>query len=82
VCSIVPISATVGANRIVPAVAIPHPLGDPSRPLAEERRLRRTIVESALAAVAAPVADRTRGEGARPSTGAVRPGEVADSSDR
>ncbi|GAB1428124.1 hypothetical protein MASR2M17_15520 [Aminivibrio sp.] len=31
VCTIVPISLTVGANRIVPAVAIPYPLGDPNR---------------------------------------------------
>ena len=27
-CTIVPISLTVGANRIVPTVAIPHPLGE------------------------------------------------------
>ena len=36
VCSIVPISRTVGANRIVPSVAIPHPLGDPARPPEED----------------------------------------------
>jgi betaine reductase len=29
-CTIVPISLTVGANRIVPTIAIPHPLGNPS----------------------------------------------------
>ena len=28
ICTIVPISRTVGANRIVPAIAIPHPLGN------------------------------------------------------
>ena len=28
-CTIVPISVTVGANRIVPTIAIPHPLGNP-----------------------------------------------------
>jgi betaine reductase len=28
-CTVVPISLTVGANRIVPTVAIPHPLGQP-----------------------------------------------------
>jgi len=32
ICTIVPISKTVGANRIVPAVAIPHPLGNQSCP--------------------------------------------------
>jgi len=48
VCSIVPISLTVGANRIVPAVAIPYPLGNPRLTAAEERSLRRKIVERAL----------------------------------
>ena len=51
VCTIVPISKTVGANRIVPAVAIPHPLGDPSLPIEEERALRRRLVERALEAL-------------------------------
>ena len=51
ICSIVPISRTVGATRIVPAIAIPHPLGDPSMDLEEERRLRRGLVEKALVAL-------------------------------
>ena len=51
ICSIVPISKTVGANRIVPAVAIPHPLGDPSKSAEEEKRLRRKLVEKALRAL-------------------------------
>ncbi len=51
VCSIVPISVTVGANRIVPSVAIPHPLGDPSRSAEEERSIRRALLEKALAAL-------------------------------
>jgi glycine reductase len=55
VCSIVPISETVGANRIVPSVAIPHPLGDPGRTIEEERSIRRVLVEKALAALATTV---------------------------
>jgi glycine reductase len=55
VCSIVPISRTVGASRIVPAVAIPHPLGDPALPADAERALRRRLVERALEAVATAV---------------------------
>jgi glycine reductase len=47
----VPISKTVGANRIVPAIAIPHPLGDPDLPADEERSLRRRVVEQALTAI-------------------------------
>lgn len=51
VCSIVPISKTVGANRIIPAVAIPHPLGEPTRLPDEEKALRRALVEKALEAI-------------------------------
>ena len=51
VCSIVPISRTVGANRIVPSVAIPHPCGDPERSPEEERAIRRSLLETALLAI-------------------------------
>ena len=51
ICSIVPISKTVGANRIIPAVAIPHPLGDPSKSGEEEKVLRRALVEKAIRAM-------------------------------
>jgi len=54
-CTVVPISLTVGANRIVPTVAIPHPLGDPELPEAEEKVLRRALVEKALKALETPV---------------------------
>lgn len=59
VCTIVPISLTVGANRIVPAIAIPHPLGDPTKPFEEEKALRRHIVEKALSALQTPVTEQT-----------------------
>ena len=35
-CTVTPISMTVGANRIVPTIAIPHPLGNPALTLEEE----------------------------------------------
>jgi glycine reductase len=59
VCTIVPISQTVGANRIVPAVAIPHPLGDPAKSEKEEKRLRRALVEKALRAMTTKIEDQT-----------------------
>ena len=59
VCTIVPISLTVGANRIVPAVAIPYPLGDPSKTHEEEEKIRRHLVEKALKARQTPVSDQT-----------------------
>ncbi len=51
VCTVVPISLTVGANRIVPAVAIPHPLGDPTLSSGDERELRKRLVKKALTAL-------------------------------
>ena len=59
VCTVVPISLTVGANRIVPAVAIPYPLGDPNLDKADEKKLRRKLVEKSLAALATPVSEQT-----------------------
>ena len=63
ICSIVPISKTVGANRIVPAVAIPHPLGDPKRSKEEEKALRRRLVEKALSALQTSIEGQTVFEG-------------------
>jgi len=59
ICTVVPISQTVGANRIVPAIAIPHPLGNPDLSLNEEKKIRRSIVEKALNAMTVPVDDQT-----------------------
>lgn len=51
ICTVVPISLTVGANRIVPAVAIPYPLGDPAQKAEDEKSLRRKIIMKALTAL-------------------------------
>ncbi len=59
VCSIVPISKTVGANRIVPSIAIPHPLGDPAKSEEEERALREALLEKALQAVEQTIEQQT-----------------------
>lgn len=58
-CTVVPISLTVGANRIVPTIAIPHPLGNPALPADEEKKLRRSLVERALKALQTEVEDQT-----------------------
>jgi len=50
-CTIVPISLTVGANRIVPTVAIPYPLGNPGLSEDGEKQLRRDLVRKALKAL-------------------------------
>ena len=59
ICTVVPISLTVGANRIVPAIAIPHPHGDPKLDPAEEKTLRRRLVERALKGLSTEVEDQT-----------------------
>ena len=57
ICTVTPISMTVGANRIVPAIAIPHPLGNPELPADEEYALRRKLVDKALEALSTEVDD-------------------------
>ena len=45
--TITTICKSVGANRIVPTVAIPHPLGNPKLSSEGELQLRKTLVEKA-----------------------------------
>lgn len=58
-CTVTPISLTVGANRIVPTIAIPHPLGNPELDHEEEKKLRRGLVEKALVALTTEVEEQT-----------------------
>ena len=58
-CTVVPISLTVGANRIVPAIAIPHPLGNPALSMEEEKEIRRKMLTKALDALCTEVNDQT-----------------------
>ena len=59
VATIVPISVTVGANRIVPAVAIPYPLGNPELPDDKEKELRLNLVRKAVQALQTEVDKQT-----------------------
>ncbi len=59
VCTIVPISLTVGANRIVPAVAIPYPLGDPNKTPEEEKNIRRDIIGKCITALETEITEQT-----------------------
>jgi betaine reductase len=58
-CTVTPISMTVGANRIVPTIAIPHPLGNPEMSPDEEFELRKSLVDKALTALTTEVDDQT-----------------------
>ena len=57
--SIISISKSVGANRIVPSIAIPHPVGNPELDLSEEKELRKSLVEKALEALSTEVEEQT-----------------------
>ena len=57
--SIVPISQSVGANRIIPTVASPYPLGNPALATKEEKALRRKLVDKALTALKTDVSGQT-----------------------
>ena len=50
-----PLALNVGANRVIPTLSIKHPLGDPSRPPAEEKEWRRRLVLTALSALQARI---------------------------
>jgi glycine reductase len=58
-CTVTPISMTVGANRIVPTVAIPYPFGNPNLNAIEEKDLRRDLVERCLEALTTEVTEQT-----------------------
>jgi betaine reductase len=60
--TITTISQSVGANRIVPTVAIPHPVGNPSISAEDELNLRRNMVKRALDALATEVSEPTQFE--------------------
>lgn len=57
--TVVPISLTIGANRIIPGVGIPYPLGDPHLGEEGSKKLRRKMVERALLALQTPVTEQT-----------------------
>ena len=62
-CNLVPVATTVGANRIVPTISIPYPLGDPNTPEEEQWKLRYHRVGVArLARHAGVRADRLQSE--------------------
>ena len=59
IATIVPIMMTVGANRIVPGVAIPHPVGSPQLGEAGDKAQRRELVLRSLKAMQTPIDDQT-----------------------
>lgn len=58
-CTVVPISLTIGANRIIPAIGIPYPLGDPNLGEEKSKKIRRNLVERALKALQTEITEQT-----------------------
>lgn len=59
ICTVVPISLTIGANRIVPAVGIPYPLGDVHQSKEKSYEIREKLVMRALKALTVPIEEQT-----------------------
>lgn len=58
--TITTISESVGANRIVPTIAIPYPVGNPNIVKQEEYDLRKDMVTRALDSLATKVTETTQ----------------------
>lgn len=57
--NLIPVAKTVGANRIVPTISIPYPLGDPSTSEEEQWKLRYHRVGVALDALTTDIEEQT-----------------------
>lgn len=57
--NLIPVSKTVGANRMVPTISIPYPLGDPNTPKEQQWKLRYHRVGVALDALTTDITEQT-----------------------
>ncbi len=58
-CNLIPVATTVGANKIVPTISIPYPLGDPATSKEAQWKLRYHRVEVALDSLTEDVKEQT-----------------------
>ncbi len=59
ICTVTPISKSVGANRIVPGISIPHPTGKPTVSAKEEKEIRKKLIRRALEALSTDISGQT-----------------------
>jgi len=57
--NLIPVAKTVGANRMVPTISIPYPLGDPSTSKEQQFKLRYHRVGVALDALSTDITEQT-----------------------
>ena len=55
--NLIPVSRTVGVNRLVATISIPYPLGDPAKSKDEQFDLRYKLVGLALDALTADITE-------------------------
>lgn len=58
-CNLIPVATTVGANKIVPTISIPYPLGDPATSKEAQWKLRKSRVGIALDALCEDAQEQT-----------------------
>ena len=56
--NLLPVALTVGANKIVPTISIPYPLGDPATSKEQQWKLRYHRVGVALDALTEEIEDQ------------------------
>lgn len=59
IANLIPVAKSVGANRMVPAISIPYPLGDPTTTKEEQWALRYHRVGVALDALCTDIKEQT-----------------------
>ena len=57
--TVTPISISVGANRVVPGVSIPYPVGRQDLSLEKEKAYRMKMIETALMALQTDISEQT-----------------------
>ncbi|KAF5070397.1 Betaine reductase complex component B subunit beta [bioreactor metagenome] len=57
-CNLIPVASTVGANKIVPTISIPYPLGDPATSAEAQWKLRLSRVRTALEALTDDISEQ------------------------
>jgi len=57
--NLIPIAKTVGANRMVPTISIPYPLGDPNTSKEQQWKLRYHRVGVALESLITEISEQT-----------------------
>ncbi len=58
-CNLIPVAKTVGANRMVPTISIPYPLGDPKDTKEQQWKLRYHRVGVAIDSLGKDIEDQT-----------------------